>query len=141
MGLQSRFILRDKWALAIELKYIQKGSVHTDKEDPYSYFRIKLDYIEIPILLNYQINEHFIFGAGFSFGQLINAQIDDANGNISGASRNYKNVDFNILGQVKYLLNEHFSVDIKMAYSIFYITNQSPRQFNNLVSLGFAYEM
>jgi len=145
VGLQaggySRFLFNEKWNLSVELKYIQKGSLHNDKEDPYSYFRIRLNYAEIPVLLNYQMNKRFGFGVGGSYGQLINAGVDDANGSISESQLNYRMMDINAIVAVKYLLNEHFWMDIKVAYSFLSITNTTPYQYNNLVSFGLAYEI
>lgn len=141
VGAYSRFLLNDEWSFVAELKYIQKGSIHSDKENPYSYFRIKLNYMEIPLLLNYQLNEHFAFGGGFAYGQLMNGKVDDASGTVSEEQLVYKNMDINAIAQFKYLFNEHLWADIKFAYSVVYITNESPRQFNNLISFSIGYEI
>ncbi len=141
IGAYTRFLFSEKWNLAVELKYIQKGSLHTSKEDPYSYFKVQLDYIEVPILLNYQLNENIVFGAGFAYGQLINARVEDSGGIVHEVQTDYNNIDLNMMGQVKYLFNEHLGIDLRMAYSLLYITNHSPYQFNNLLSLGIVYEI
>jgi len=141
MGVYSRYLFNDSWSLVTELKYIQKGSIHTEKDNPYAYFRIKLNYIEIPVLLNFQLNNRFVFGAGLSYGYLLNAKVDDASGSVPEEQLAYRNLDINALTQVKYLLNERIWIDLKFAYSVIYITDVSPRQFNNLISLGFGYEI
>ena len=140
-GIYSQYLFNDKWSIVLEIKYIQKGSSHTDKNNPYSYFKIKLNYIELPLLLEYRLNKSFIFGTGLSYGNLLRASVEDASGSIVSQQLAYIATDINILGQVKYVLNEHYWIDLKMAYSIIPITNQSPQQFNNLISFGIGYEM
>jgi len=140
-GIYSRYLFNDKWSVVLEIKYIQKGSSHTDKDNPYSYFKIKLNYIELPLLLEYRLNKSFIFGAGLSYGNLLGAKVDDASGSIVSQQLSYTATDINIMGQVKYAFNEHYWCDLKMAYSIIPITDQSPRQFNNLISFGIGYEI
>ena len=140
-GIYTQYLFNDQWSIVMEIKYIQKGSLHTDKDNPYSYFRIKLNYIELPFLLEYKLNKSFIFGAGLAYGNLLSAKVDDASGSIVSQQLSYKKTDVNIVGQVKYAFNEHYWIDLKMAYSILPITNQSPFQFNNLISFGIGYEI
>lgn len=139
-GAFSKYVFNEQLFLNTELKYIQKGSKHSDAKDNL-YFTIQLNYVEVPVLIQYQVNEHFVFGGGLSYAYLLKANVDDPFGAVPQDYLVYKEYDMNVLAQMKYLLGEHFWVDFKFAYSILYITKESPRQFNNLLSVSFGYEI
>ncbi len=139
-GIYSRYIFNKSWSLYNELKFIQKGSNQTNKDDPYSDFKIKLNYIGLPFILNYQYNDKFIFGAGLSYGILMSAEVQDGAGIVDQEHLSYHNYDANLIIQIKYTLNEHLWIDVKGSYSIIYITDEAPRQFNNLISFSLGYE-
>jgi len=139
-GVYTRYKFNEKWSLYNELKFIQKGSSQTNKDDPYSDFKIKLNYIDLPFILNYQYNKKFIFGAGLSYGVLMSAEVQDGAGIVDQNHLPYLNYDANLIIQIKYVLNEHLWLDLKGAYSVIYITDVSPRQFNNLISFTLGYE-
>lgn len=140
VGAYSKFHFNKRWFLLNELKYIQKGSNQTFKDDPGSNFKIKLSYIEVPFIIGFQVNQKFSVGAGFSYAVLLNAEVD-ANGSLLTKDElNYNNSDVNFLLQLKFQFSEHFWFDTKFGYSILPIIDTSPRQFNNLISAGFGYE-
>ncbi len=139
-GIYTRYKFSESWSLYSELKFIQKGSSQTNKDDPYSNFKIKLSYIDLPFILNYQYNKKIVFGAGLSYGALMSAEVQDGAGIVDRKQLFYHNYDVNFIAQVKYILNEHLWLDLKGAYSIIYITDVSPRQFNNLISFTLGYE-
>ena len=139
-GAYSSYSFNDKWGFTMEFKYIQKGSSKTDKKDPYSDFKIKLNYIDIPVLLNYNYNEKLIFGTGLSYGLLVNAEVQDGAGVVPEEYLSYHDYDINAIIQVKYFLNEYFWVDLKGAYSAIYINDSHPKQSNNLFSMSLGYQ-
>jgi hypothetical protein len=139
-GAYSRYLFNEEWALVVELKFIQKGSLRTVKDNPEAYFKIALSYIDIPVFINYTLKKHFVFGLGVSYGQLMNASVDDGYGSVEESQLAYKNYDINIVGQTKYLFNDHIWLDLKFAYSIVTIKDDGTYQWNNLFSLGLGYE-
>lgn len=140
VGAYSKFNFNKRWFLLNELKYIQKGSNQTFKDDPGLNFKIKLSYIEVPFIIGYQLNRKFSVGTGLSYAVLLDAEVD-ANGSLLTKDElNYNNSDVNLLLHLKYQFNEHFWFDTKFGYSILPIIDSSPRQFNNLVSASFGYE-
>lgn len=141
-GVYSRYHFNEDWVFLIEIKYIQKGSLKTFKEDPLANFRISLSYVELPLLLNYNLNEKITFGGGFSYGHLLSAQVDDAGGTIGQDHLNYRKSDINLISQFKYHINEHLWADIKFAYSLGSIKDEYyNRQWNNLFAFGIGYEL
>lgn len=140
LGAYTEFDLNEKWGLLVELKYIQKGSNKTDKKDPYNDFRISLNYIDLPVLLNYKYNEKLTFGTGLSYGYLMNAEVQDGAGIVDGDYLTYHKYDINAVLQIKYRLAEHIWIDLKGAYSVMYINDIYPRHSNNLISFGIGYQ-
>jgi len=81
-GLKGIAILTDKAELSMELTYSQRGSKN-DESEPVN-VKIKLEYVEVPILFSYKdwYNEEGDFyrlqgSIGFSYGRLLNAEFDD----------------------------------------------------------------
>ena len=78
--------LSQDFDVQMELKYIQKGSYSGDLEnDPLAPFRIKLDYVDLPVVVSYNLNKININGvnlrwlkleAGLSLDVLINFRQD-----------------------------------------------------------------
>ena len=139
-GVYSRYIFSDRLSLINELKFIQKGSSRTNDDDPYSNFKVKLNYIELPFILDYQVKEKIAIGGGISYGYLISAEVEDGAGVIPKEDLPYNNSDIDAILHVKYLFNDNFWISTKFAYSILYITKTTPRQSNNLISLELGYE-
>lgn len=64
--------INEKWTSTMEMIFIQKGSKHNSDPDngDYSYYYLGLNYIEVPLLLQYH-QKKFTFEAGPAFGYLI----------------------------------------------------------------------
>jgi hypothetical protein len=60
-----------KWSVGMELLYSQKGSHHSGSSDTTTY-NLKIDYLEIPVLVHFTDKKVISGGVGFSYGQLIN---------------------------------------------------------------------
>ena len=141
-GIYSKYQFNEKWDLSLEVKYIQKGSFQTFKDDPMSNFKIALAYVELPLIINYNYNKKISFGGGLSYAYLVSAQVDDAGGTIGQEHLNYRKYDVNLMSRFKYQLNDHIWFDLRFAYSLFSIKeDQYNRQWNNLFALGLGYEL
>lgn len=88
--------INDKWMWQLEMKYIQKGSKSNNRINPLDslanlsttasiYYKMKLDYIEIPLLFRYR-NKKFVYEFGPSLNTIIVAKIYDNYGEIPPAS-------------------------------------------------------
>jgi len=62
------------WYLQMEIGYLQKGSRHTpnNEKEQYDDYKLNLDYIEIPLLVKYKLNEKLMFESGLSASYLVN---------------------------------------------------------------------
>lgn len=85
-GLLLRTMFTKKWTTQFEMLFIQKGSKEAARVDSitgeYNYYRLQLNYLEIPILLQYRVKK-FFFEAGPGIGYLINYKEEDKTGDIT----------------------------------------------------------
>jgi hypothetical protein len=78
--------LNKKTSIDIGFVFTQKGArknQNAEKGD-YSFFRVNLNYIELPLLLNYKVNPTYFITLGPSIAYLINYQEDTEKGNWNG---------------------------------------------------------
>ena len=71
--------LSPKFDLALGITYFQKGSkknTDPDKED-YTYYRLRLNYFDMPLLLQWKYNKKLIFEAGPSVAVLLSEEEED----------------------------------------------------------------
>jgi hypothetical protein len=122
--------LDEDLAMSMELLYSQKGSRgHYEEGVPgtnivIKTFQINLNYVEIPIQINYFDKRKSHFGAGFSYSKLINSEenitIFDGATLRNGVTGNYPfnkdNVDFLLTGCMH--LNGGWFLNLRFQYSI-----------------------
>ncbi len=71
--------LGKKFTLAMELKFVQKGSraSYNIETESGEYYRVQLNYIQLPLLGQYNFWNHFWGEAGLAYGYLINFKEED----------------------------------------------------------------
>ncbi|HYH16657.1 MAG TPA: porin family protein [Flavisolibacter sp.] len=82
-GLGAHFHLAPEWALQPEILYSQEGAEVGNE-------KAKLDFINIPLMLQYMFNNGFRLEAGPQFGFMINSKRELANGNEVDIDNLYK---------------------------------------------------
>src|ERR1017187_5070363 len=71
------FTKNKKWTVTMELLYSQVGSYEKYANVdtlPRPYYKLNLDYVEIPVLVHFVDKNAVAFGLGFSYGQLVNVK-------------------------------------------------------------------
>jgi len=109
--------LNRKWLAQLEIRYIQKGSLknmNPEKSD-YLYFKMKFDYVEVPILFIYNFKKTIRFEAGQAIGYLINTEIDE-NGVIQN-HEDFNKIDFSTVLGINYLFNEKLNFSLRYQHS------------------------
>lgn len=107
----------------MEMTYIQKGSNNPDMNDYKSKNvgkpDISLNYIEVPILLQYQQNTTLKIEGGIQFANLINGYYNDSYGEIiySGTTPFIKN-DIGLLLGMDYKFSGNLSLNTRISNSI-----------------------
>jgi hypothetical protein len=135
-------------SLQMELLFIQKGSRKPVDQDDNSYFIMRLNYIEVPLMFRFRLSKKIIAEAGPSFATLVSSEESDAIGVINGRPPFHK-YDFGVNGGGYYILSENWAFNFRFSYSIVPIRPfDSARpyafldrgQFNNVLALAFFYQ-
>lgn len=107
------------WFLSMELLFTQKGSRSTLNDNlPYT-LRIDMDYIEVPVLMNYNDKQHLIFQAGLAYGRLFKVQ-QIVDGIVEPNSGAFYNSELSYVLGGTFLIgkNRHFGANIRYQGSI-----------------------
>jgi uncharacterized protein (UPF0332 family) len=138
----------------IELLYSAKGARSVQEYNspqvgtvPVIY-SAKLNYVEIPLLIHYQVQDHTHAGIGLSYNRLFSAKesIDEVIPNsINRRSPNFKQEDINLLLSIAYQLSGNLFARARYQYSLTTIRDAAqipiefgtPSQHNNLFALQF----
>jgi hypothetical protein len=116
----------ERLSIQMEILYATKGSLQpADSSDNYLYDKLRLDYIEIPLLFKYKMHlivnkealDKLEFEAGPSFGVLLNASHENNYGEISN-DRPFNKMDYLINIGLNYYFSDNFSFDLRFANSI-----------------------
>lgn len=114
LGGSAIWYLNEKLTARFEILFTQKGSLHIDKVYGRN-TKLKYDYIEIPIVINFVDKGTFFVGGGLGIGVLVNDKtlID---GNYSLGSP--KNRDYSLLVDIGFMLKENIALNFRYQYSI-----------------------
>ena len=143
------------WSVAIETNYSQKGAY--EKYDPagidsvHPYYNLRLDYVEVPVIIQYTDKNIVTFGTGFSWGRLIEfneiehglkVQWDNTYGP-------YDRNDVNWLADLRFRVYNRFHFNIRYSYSLSKIRTRTyikpsgtvwdRRQYNNIITFRLVY--
>jgi opacity protein-like surface antigen len=135
----------------MELRYIQKGSYANDKQEgSTSFYRMRLNYFEIPILLAYRLRNGFNPIIGVSGGYLIKAKEMTEMGLLSPEDiQKFKKFEFAGLLGLEYNKSERWAFNLIYTYSFLpirpYQSNTNLRwnrgQYNNVLELVIRYKL
>ena len=108
--------LSEYFTLQMEMVYIQKGS-RKPTDDSNTYYRLRVHYIEVPIILRWHVSNKVDFTGGPSFGTLIFSEENDEFG-VYRNSLPFKKFEFSGNGGIIYKLNDKWSFDGRYSHSI-----------------------
>lgn len=121
-GVWVSHVFNDVFDIRSELKFIQKGSYRrfTDGSGGTTgFYSIRLNYAEMPFLLEYKHRDDIIPFAGISFGYLWKAIEKNADGTYpEDELALFQKFEFAANAGVEYKLNESFSFGASFSYSI-----------------------
>ena len=133
--------LTEDFDIQMELKYIQKGSYSTDIENRPAFdpFLIKLDYIDLPVVLSYNLNKINVndinlswlkFELGLSFDFLINYR-QEILGVPVPASNPWRKVVLNTVVGFRVNVKDNIEIGLRAVDSMTSICNSFKEQYNN----------
>lgn len=145
-----------KWSLTLETLFAQKGAyqgpqynVVRDGEILTGEYDLRMNYVEVPVLIHYTDKEVISAGAGLSYGRLVGITEKEHGRLVTGTTVNsgtYATDNLEIIGDLKLPLYQNFKVNLRYSYSLvslrtrdFYNLNgvyvKTRQQFHNLFSI------
>lgn len=118
-----------KWLVSLETIYNQKGSRQgmqyntTDSNDVVytGEYKLRLDYVEVPVLVHFNDKDQLIAGVGASWGRLVNVKEWEHGRRVESTtltSRTYDRNDFNVLADLRFRISGRWYGNFRYAYSI-----------------------
>lgn len=145
--------LNEKWSLSLENVFSQKGAFQKKQfEDSITgEYDLRLNYVEVPLLLHYNEKNILQIGAGMSWGRLVKEKEIEQGGNVVpyNDSVSFSKNDISILADIRFRIYKSLKINLRYSYSIKKIrqrvfadfdNNSWERdQFNNVLSLRLIY--
>jgi hypothetical protein len=150
-GLWVRLALNERTSLQTELSYFQKGSRHNpdEKRQDYTFYLMRLGYIEMPFLYQYHLKNKIILETGPSFSVLLHSYEERDYMEISYGEYNLVNTSF--MAGIGYPVTEKLSVNFRLDSSLFSIRKDevngavyrlfSYGQFNDCILFFLSYKL
>ncbi len=107
------------WNLSLEVLYSQKGSRTKPDPNNFNTYNLSMDYIEIPVLANYNDKSRLIFQAGLAYGRLFSVK-EVINGIENNNNEAFYNYELSYIFGGTFLLGEqkHWGVNARYQGSI-----------------------
>jgi hypothetical protein len=143
-----RMPVTDRWDMALEILYFQKGSrknADPEKGD-YTSYVCKLNYFEVPILFQYKTPKRFTFEAGPTFGALLYSYEEDEYGEIPDR-RPFNSFELGVAGGMKVHFARDFSFVLRYGQSVMPVREHesgetyyfNKGQYNSSLLIAFQY--
>jgi hypothetical protein len=161
-----------KWDITLETVFNQKGAFQKEQYyhvtydtiiDPVPHldstiytgaYNLRLNYVEIPLMVHYTDRERYTVGLGFSYGRLVDFSEIEHGGNVAPYSDTVKfsKNDFNILVDLQIRIWRQLKFNVRYAYSIVPIRERTyhdviyqlkdpwtRKQYNNMFTFRLVY--
>lgn len=125
----------DNISVSLEMLYNQKGS-KSELNIQYTQdsYKLWLDYVEVPLMLNFYDKKIAMFSAGLSFARLVRFK-EEVNGFQTTDDYEivpYDDWDYNLIFGVMFFIKEHWGIQMRFAYSVDPVRGWDPGfQFSN----------
>lgn len=110
----------ESWFASLEMLFIQKGSKSTPLNNNGYTYLLRLNYAEVPLLINYNDKNQLIFQAGFSYGRLFDVK-QETNGYDYDDDSGFFNAELSYIVGGTFLVGEqkHIGINFRYEGSIF----------------------
>ncbi len=134
VGVAAIIPFKEHWDVTLEIDYTQKGAFWGGgvRDDNYPWrYDLRLNYLEVPVIVHYNDRDIITAGLGFSWGRLVSSrELEDYGNQPSYQDSVPFNVDdFSILGDLIFRLYKRLHMNIRMSHSLVPIRE---REFENL---------
>ncbi|WP_107040157.1 porin family protein [Brumimicrobium mesophilum] len=126
-GADVNYPFNETWSATFGLQFNQKGARNYQSQSVYSPYRLRVNYVEAPLVLNYHFNK-FKFNAGLYLGVKVNQNERNSFG-LTEPYREFKSLDIGLQLGVNYEIKENWQLELRFQNSIFpvrdHILNQA----------------
>ena len=133
----------------LELRYMQKGSLHTNKPNDPTYYKAVLHYIDLPLMAQYIYNEKVVFELGIGPEFLLSGKEFDAHSELPEREPYFHNFTMSAIAGIGYTFWDVLTFSARFNYSIIpirdhpsgqsYLLNQG--QYSNVLSFAVYYRI
>ena len=135
------------WSTKLSMGHLQKGSKKPYTKNSPEIYLFELNYIELPLSLNYEIKKGIYIESGVGTAFLVGYKEQDEMADINTENPNLLALDF-LLG-VQYQFKKHLKLNIRYSNSITPIRKHASEeewglnkgQYSSLVSFAFMYQI
>lgn len=138
--------LSSKVDASFQILFIQKGSKKNSHPEigDYEYYRLKLNYIQVPLLFKYNFSKKVSLEAGTGIAVLLSAEEEDKYGPYTG--KDFNKFEWTVSGGMNFMLFDNFFLVFGIENSVLPIRKFEPGeyrinrdQFNSLLRFSFRY--
>ncbi|MCK5856949.1 MAG: PorT family protein [Bacteroidales bacterium] len=155
VGVAAIYPFNDKWSLSIEASFAQKGSYqkyppdNTGKELPY--YDLRLNYLDVPVLMHFTDKGFLNFGLGLSWGRLVGVKEVEWGETVHSSTTNspYSDNDINGIVSVQIPIYKRLKFNFRYSYSFASIRTRAysnisgdtwtRQQYNNILTFRVVY--
>ncbi|KPL15171.1 MAG: hypothetical protein AMS26_08305, partial [Bacteroides sp. SM23_62] len=102
----------------LELRYVQKGSLHTNKPNDPTYYRCVLHYVDLPIMAQFIYNEKVVFELGIGPEFLVSGKEFDAWGELPEREPHFHTFTMSAIAGIGYTFWDVLTFSARFNYSI-----------------------
>ena len=168
-GLAAILPIQKKWDITLETVFNQKGA---NEKSQYTYwhydtisgildstlytgaYNLRLNYVEVPLMVHYTDRQKYTVGAGFSYGRLVSSKEIEHDGNIPPYSDtvNFNKNDFDVLLDLQIRVYKGLKFNVRYSYSMVAIRERTfhdiiyeqkapwiRKQYNNMLTFRLVY--
>lgn len=153
VGVSAIVPFSDHWEVSIETLFSQKGSHQKpQREDSLTgEYLLKLNYLDIPVMVHFNDKDIVTFGLGFSYGRLTNVEEYEHGQRIETTTIEgpYSRSDINGIADIRFRIWQRLKFNIRYAYSLKkirtreftppYVDPWTRDQYNNFWSFRMIY--
>lgn len=153
-GLAVNARLNERTSLELGFYFSQKGSKHIPSKSRPSYYRLNMNYIDLPLLFRYHLNSKYFITLGPSLAYLINYNENEDYIDIT-SYYTYNSLELALVSGLGRNINKNLQIEVRFSNSItavrsfpapVYYPNPVARFFNrgyynNIVTLMLTYKL
>lgn len=119
-GLGTFIMLPKKFSVGFELLYSQKGAITTknNRSPQFDYYKLNIDYLDIPIMISYHDKERAIFGLGVIVNNLVRSREERGINVGSYPDFEFKQLGLEGMANVSFHFAKKWGINLRFAYSL-----------------------